>query len=166
AHTGTVVTGLWLAERLHHGDADDRGIDSAGRAVAAGIARGDRPRPAGCHGRGVNSAANRQSVRRGDRRSDPRHAVAGLLAAGAELRHLRLFDQRADWHAPDRILRRSRLLAVRRRGNPGIAWRIQPDRLYHLWLADRPLQSPHPTVLDLRAARAVVAAAALHQFRH
>ena len=57
---------------------------------------------------GVRPRRRRQSVRGGDPGAGPRLAVDGFLAAVPDVRHLRVLHQRADQHAPDRLLRRSR----------------------------------------------------------
>ena len=160
------VAGLRLAERLHCGDPDGGCADPAGASCcrkrrpasdwARSVPTSNRPRR---HAAAIRSALAIDGLFRGVRSID-----FWLLAMA--YRDLRLLHQRPDRHAPDRVLRRSWLLAVRRRRHPGIARHIQPDRLDRLGLADRPLQSAHPAVLDLRSARAVADAAALHQLRH
>ena len=53
-----------------------------------------------------------------------------------QLRYLRLLHQWPDRHAPDRVLCRPWLFAIRWRGHPGVARYLQPDRFDHRGLAD------------------------------
>ena len=97
----------------------------------------------------------RRADRRHVRRAPHGAALAGFLAAGRHVLHLRREHQRADRDAPDPRVHGRRHPRGHRRGPARRDRRLRHVRHDDLGMAVRPLEQPLPAVLVLRPAGAV-----------
>jgi len=115
----------------------DRCDGPGGRNFAARVAGGYWARALRRNRRPRATGTIRQSDRNRDDNIVPRCAIARFLASDPQFRDLRVFDEWAEQHAPDRLLRRSRYWRSNRGQHFGDARSVQPGRSRGVGLAVR-----------------------------